>query len=122
MVIELGRSLLPDGWHLDRLKVVCMEPAATYVFLCEAWLDKKHGTRKEWTLEGHLEKKEMSLRLGEALGAASAAGQKDNELNDTKPGESEPNSHSRSPGMVFCAPFCISTCCVSGEAATPNGE
>jgi hypothetical protein len=98
VVIELGRSLIPDGWHLDRLKVVCVEPAATYVFTCEAWLDKKHGTRKEWTLEGHLAKQDMSLRLGEAFGVASATGKGEHEQTNSQTGQLESNLSS--PGVL----------------------
>lgn len=96
VTIELGRSLLPDGWHLERLKVVCLEPAATYLFTCNAWLDKKNGTKKEWTLEGHLANSSMGLTLEESPGTAMALNQ---EQDSNNPGLGQASSDARSAGM-----------------------
>jgi hypothetical protein len=68
VAIELGRAMIPDGWHLDRLDITCMEPPIKYTMACEAWLDRKHGTKKEWTLEGHQRGDSMDLRLVHVTG------------------------------------------------------
>jgi hypothetical protein len=66
-VVELQDSItLGSDWHLDWIEVADLLRGHVYKWRCGQWFNAKEGKKKEWSVAGVMQGKQMPLELVEA--------------------------------------------------------
>jgi len=67
LVVELQDSItLGSDWHLDWIEVADLLRGHVYKWRCGQWFNAKEGKKKEWSVAGVMQGKQMPLELVEA--------------------------------------------------------